>query len=88
MKGLAMRTRIKSICQLPIRFAILIIATCMVSSALTHAAQPNIVLCMADDQGWGDTAYNGHPLLKTPHLGSIVSMEMTISRQFPCKPLS
>ena len=23
---------------------------------------PNVVLCMADDQGWGDMAYNGHPV--------------------------
>jgi len=28
---------------------------------------PNIVLVMADDQGWGDMAYNGHPEVKTPH---------------------
>jgi hypothetical protein len=34
-----------------------------------HAAaeeRPNLVLCMADDQGWGDTGYNGHPHIKTP----------------------
>ena len=28
---------------------------------------PNIVLVMADDQGWGDMAYNGHPVVKTPN---------------------
>ena len=33
-----------------------------------HAAPPNVILCMSDDQGWGDTGYNGHPHLKTPHL--------------------
>jgi hypothetical protein len=22
---------------------------------------PNVILCMTDDQGWGDTSYNGHP---------------------------
>lgn len=37
------------------------------------SSPPNIILCMADDQGWGDTAYNGHPLLKTPHLDSMAS---------------
>lgn len=26
---------------------------------------------MADDQGWGQTSYNGHPYLKTPHLTSM-----------------
>mgnify|MGYP003323076918 CR=1 FL=1 len=25
---------------------------------------PNIILIMADDQGWGDVGYNGHPHLK------------------------
>ena len=31
------------------------------------AEKPNIILVMADDQGWGDMAYNGHPVLKTPN---------------------
>lgn len=31
-------------------------------------ARPNVILCMTDDQGWGETGYNGHPVLKTPHL--------------------
>ena len=26
---------------------------------------------MADDQGWGDTGYNGHPELKTPNLDAL-----------------
>jgi len=29
-------------------------------------SRPNILLIMTDDQGWGDTSYNGHPVLKTP----------------------
>lgn len=32
---------------------------------------PNIVLVMADDQGWGDMAYNGHPDLKTPNFDAL-----------------
>lgn len=32
---------------------------------------PNVVLVMADDQGWGDMAYNGHPHLKTPHFDAL-----------------
>lgn len=32
---------------------------------------PNIVLVMADDQGWGDMAYNGHPHLKTPSFDAL-----------------
>lgn len=33
--------------------------------------RPNIVLVMADDQGWGDMAYNGHPDLKTPNFDAL-----------------
>lgn len=32
---------------------------------------PNIVLVMADDQGWGDMAYNGHEKLKTPNFDAL-----------------
>ena len=40
--------------------------------ALPAAAKPpNVVLVMADDQGWGDMAYNGHPTVKTPHFDAM-----------------
>jgi len=39
----------------------------------SSAKLPNIVLCMADDQGWGDIAYNGHPVLKTPNFDALAS---------------
>ena len=29
---------------------------------------PNIILVMTDDQGWGQTGYYNHPILKTPNL--------------------
>ena len=30
--------------------------------------RPNVVLIYADDMGWGDPSFRGHPLLHTPHL--------------------
>ena len=59
---------------------VLVALACVV--ALGHAThlysaepskQPNIVLVMADDQGWGDTGYNGHPELKTPNLDELAT---------------
>jgi arylsulfatase A-like enzyme len=43
-------------------------------------AQPNIILCMTDDQGWGDTGYNGHPYLKTPHIDQMSREGVTFHR--------
>ena len=34
-------------------------------------SQPNIILIMTDDQGWGQTGYNNHPVLDTPNLDGI-----------------
>ncbi|MDB6005656.1 MAG: betC 2 [Prosthecobacter sp.] len=54
------------------------------------AAPPNIVLVMADDQGWGDTGYNGHPELKTPNLDSLAKSGLRLNRfytaHFNCSP--
>jgi arylsulfatase A-like enzyme len=44
------------------------------------AGSPNIILCMTDDQGWGDTGYNGHPHLKTPNLDRMSRDGVTFTR--------
>jgi len=47
----------------------------------THGTnRPNIILCMTDDQGWGDVGYNGHPTLKTPHLDQMHKEGVTFNR--------
>lgn len=52
--------------------------------------KPNVVLIMADDQGWGDTGYNGHPHLKTPNLDSLAASGLRMDRfytgHFNCSP--
>lgn len=48
--------------------AFVVLVCLYTSTGEVTAASPNVILCMADDQGWGDTGYNGHPHLKTPHL--------------------
>ena len=35
--------------------------------------KPNIVVFLADDMGWGDSATYGHPLIKTPNLDKLAS---------------
>jgi len=42
--------------------------------------RPNVVLVMSDDQGWGQTGYNGHPLLKTPNLDAMAEAGIRFNR--------
>ena len=50
--------------------------------ALTAGAQnkPNIILIMADDLGWGDTGYNGNPVIKTPCLDQMAKEGVRFNR--------
>src|SRR6266576_470095 len=35
------------------------------------ARKPNVVVLITDDQGYGDLACHGNPILKTPHLDKL-----------------
>lgn len=54
-----------------------------------HAEEdrPNIILCMTDDQGWGDTGYNGHPVLRTPHLDKMSKEGLRFDRFYSSSPV-
>ena len=49
--------------------------------------KPNIILCMADDQGWGDMAYNGHPVLKTPNFDDMAASAFRFDRFYAAAPV-
>lgn len=57
-----------------------------VESAL-GAGKPNIVLVMADDQGWGQVGYNGHPRLQTPHLDAMAAAGLRFNRFYAAGPV-
>lgn len=48
---------------------------------------PNIILCMTDDQGWGDVAYNGHPVIKTPALDAMAKASIRFDRFYAGSPV-
>ena len=48
--------------------------------SFAQSNRPNIILIMADDQGWGDVGYNGHLNLKTPHLDAMAKNGAVFSR--------
>lgn len=56
-------------------------------AAAQHAPRPNIVLVMADDQGWGQTGYYNHPILKTPHLNAMAANGLRFDRFYAAGPV-
>lgn len=42
---------------------------------------------MADDQGWGDVAYNGHPRIKTPTLDAMAKSALRFDRFYSAAPV-
>ena len=47
----------------------------------------NFVLVMADDQGWGQTGYYKHPVLKTPNLDDMASQGLRFDRFYAGGPV-
>lgn len=68
-------------------------AACLGTAGIAFGAtaqaprRPNIVLCMADDQGWGDMAYNGHPKLKTPHFDAMAAEAIRFDHFYAAAPV-
>ena len=60
----------------------LLLSICLLVPAAFSGEKPNVILCMTDDQGWGDTGYNGHPFLKTPHLDQMAAEGIRFERWY------
>jgi arylsulfatase A-like enzyme len=54
---------------------------------MAATGRPNIVLCMTDDQGWGDTGYNGLTKIRTPALDSMAAGGLRFDRFYAAAPL-
>jgi arylsulfatase A-like enzyme len=59
----------------------------LTASGKSLSKKPNIILCMADDQGWGDVGYNGHPVLKTPNLDAMAEESLRFDRFYAAAPV-
>ena len=58
-----------------------------VFAPLYSTERPNIVFMMADDMGWGQTGYRGHPVLKTPHLDEMAANGLRFERFYAGNPV-
>jgi len=55
------------------------------TAAQAEAAQPpNVVIILADDQGWGDLSASGNVNLRTPNIDSLARDGATFERFFVC----
>jgi arylsulfatase A-like enzyme len=48
--------------------------------------RPNIILCMADDQGWEEVGYYGHSVLQTPTLDKMAASGLRLDRFYSAAP--
>ncbi len=55
--------------------------------AALAAPRPNVIFLMADDMGWGQTSYNGHPRLKTPNLDAMAANGLRFERFYAGNPV-
>lgn len=69
---------------------LLALLACLALLAASGAAaqnRPNIIFVMADDMGWGQTGYRGHPVLKTPALDEMASAGLRFERFYAGNPV-
>ena len=49
-------------------------------------SRPNVILVMADDMGWAQTGYYGHPVMKTPNLDDMARSGLRMDRFYAGAP--
>jgi len=59
-----------------------------VVSGVNQDDKPNIILIVADDQGWGDMGYYGHPIIQTPNLDEMANAGIRFDRFYAAAPVS
>lgn len=60
----------------------------VLSATLLQAVEkPNIILVMADDHGWGDAGYNGHPWVQTPAMDAMAAEGFVFDRFYAAAPV-
>lgn len=68
---------------------VLFLVASLYVEAFSFGQYPNVVLILTDDQGYGDLACNGNPVIKTPHLDKLseVAFQFTNYHVSPtCSP--
>jgi len=56
-------------------------------ASILWSERPNIILCMADDLGWGDVGFNGNEVVLTPELDRMAKAGMRLERFYAAAPV-
>lgn len=67
---------------LPNPLCLLIFIAVFCTGSLLTAAQPNVLLIMTDDQGWGDVRLHDNPLIETPNQNMLAQQGARFERFF------
>ena len=54
------------------------------ASLRAESARPNVIVILADDQGWGDVSLHGNPNLSTPNIDSLARDGAQIKHFYVC----
>ena len=69
------------------RILLSLLAAATIFTTQAEAKHPNIILAMADDQGWGDMGYMGHKVLKTPVFDEMARSGLRFDRFYAAAPV-
>ncbi|MEO6244021.1 MAG: sulfatase-like hydrolase/transferase [Opitutaceae bacterium] len=68
-----------------ISLIVVILAAAFVSAAnAAQPSRPNVVIFLADDQGWGDLGATGNTMVRTPAIDSLARDGATLDRFYVC----
>ncbi|HTK77974.1 MAG TPA: arylsulfatase [Gemmataceae bacterium] len=59
--------------------AILVLAPAQATALAAAPQKPNVIVFLADDNGYGDLACHGHPFLKTPNFDTLHSQSVRLT---------
>ena len=62
----------------------LLLLSCLATPLAVFSAQPNLVIFLADDAGWGDYGQSGNQLANTPNIDSIAKGGVSLDRFYVC----
>ena len=60
---------------------------CLFASSVSANKRPHIVLVMADDHGYGDCGFTGHPFVQTPNLDQMAKSGIVFNRFYASAPV-